>query len=182
MNHLEQLVSEWLDYNGYFVRRNVLVGKRSAGGYECELDVVAFNAQTSHLIQVEPSLDTDSWAKRNDRFQKKFDSGRKYIPELFSGIEIPDDLDQVGLFLFASKANHKHVGGGEVMLVSELYQEIIEGLRGKRVAKEAVSEQFPLLRTIQQCLEYEFQLFHADPPEESTAPFRLVKGESVERG
>ena len=101
---------------------------------------------------------------------------------MFSGIEIPDDLDQVGLFLFASKANHEHVGGGKVMLVSELYQEIIEGLRGKRVAKEAVSEQFPLLRTIQQCLEYEFQLFHADPPEESAAPFRLVKCESVGRG
>jgi hypothetical protein len=61
MNHLEQLVSEWLDYNGYFVRKNVLVGKRSAGGYECELDVVAFNTQTNHLIQVEPSLDADSW-------------------------------------------------------------------------------------------------------------------------
>ena len=42
-NYLEQLVAEWLEYQGYFVRRNVLVGKRAAGGYECELDVVAFN-------------------------------------------------------------------------------------------------------------------------------------------
>jgi hypothetical protein len=182
MNHLEQLVSEWLDYNGYFVRKNVLVGKRSAGGYECELDVVAFNTQTNHLIHVEPSLDADSWAKRDERFTRKFDAGRKYIPDLFSGIEVPDDLDQVALFVFASKANHAHVGGGEVMLVSELYQEITTGLRGKRVAKEAVSEQFPLLRTIQQCLEYEVLLFPGDLPRQSTALLKLVKGESLEGG
>ncbi len=28
-NHLEQLVSEWYEYQGYFIRRNVKVGKRS---------------------------------------------------------------------------------------------------------------------------------------------------------
>jgi hypothetical protein len=110
---------------------------------------------------------------------RKFDAGWRYIPELFSGIDVPDDLDQVGLFLFASKANHERVGGGKVMLVSELYQEITTGLRGKRVAKEAVSEQFPLLRTIQQCLEYEVQLFHAELSEDSASPFRLVRGESL---
>ena len=39
-NHLEQLIAEWYEFQGYFVRRNVLVGKRSKGGYECELDVI----------------------------------------------------------------------------------------------------------------------------------------------
>lgn len=68
------------------------------------------------------------------------------------------------------------------MLVSELYREITTGLRGKRVVKEAVSEQFPLLRTIQQCLEYEAQLFHAEVPKKSISPFRLVRGESLELG
>ena len=28
-NFLEQLVTEWYEYRGYFVRRNVPVGKRS---------------------------------------------------------------------------------------------------------------------------------------------------------
>ena len=40
-NFLEQLVAEFYEYKGYFVRRNILVGKRAKGGYECELDVVA---------------------------------------------------------------------------------------------------------------------------------------------
>lgn len=42
-NFLEQLVAEWYEYRGYFVRRNVLVGRRSQGGQDGELDIVAFN-------------------------------------------------------------------------------------------------------------------------------------------
>ena len=57
VNHLEQLVAEWYEYQGYFVRKNVLVGKRAKGGYECELDIVAFNPATKKLVHIEPSLD-----------------------------------------------------------------------------------------------------------------------------
>jgi hypothetical protein len=39
-NHLEALVAEWYEVRGYFVRRNVQVGKRPKGGYECEFDIV----------------------------------------------------------------------------------------------------------------------------------------------
>ena len=46
-NFLEQLVREWYEYQGYFVRQNVNVGKRAKGGYECELDIVAFTWQES---------------------------------------------------------------------------------------------------------------------------------------
>lgn len=59
-NYLEQLVGEWYEYRGYFVRRNVLVGKRAKGGYDCELDVVAFHPAKHHLVQIEPSMDADS--------------------------------------------------------------------------------------------------------------------------
>ena len=159
MNHLEQLISEWYEYNGYFVRRNVLVGKRPRGGYECELDVVAFHPSTKHLIQVEPSLDAHSWDKREERFSKKFAAGRKYIPELFSGIDIPTEIEQVAVFVFASKANNTSLAGGKVELASDYYERIVNELRGKKVAKEAVPEQFPLLRTIQYCCEYESLLF-----------------------
>ena len=33
-NFLEELVAEWYEYKGYFVRRNVRVGPRAKGGYE----------------------------------------------------------------------------------------------------------------------------------------------------
>ncbi len=60
-NHLEQLLAEWYEFQGYYLRRNVLVGKRPQGGYACELDIVGFHPVTRHLIHIEASLDADSW-------------------------------------------------------------------------------------------------------------------------
>ena len=50
MNHLEQLVGEWYEYNGYFVRRNVRVEKRLKGGFEGELDVLLFTQKADILF------------------------------------------------------------------------------------------------------------------------------------
>ena len=47
----------------------------------------------------------------------------------------------------------KELGGGRVATTAELLAEIVDGLKGKRVANAAVPEQFPLLRTIQLCCE-----------------------------
>lgn len=130
-NYLEQLIAEWYEYKGYFVRRNVLVGKRAKGGYECELDVVAFHPEAKHLVHLEPSMDANSWAEREKRYRKKFDAGRKHIPQLFEGIEIPTEIEQIAVLVFASKANHGTLGGGRLMLIDELLQEIFRELRDK---------------------------------------------------
>lgn len=159
MNFLEQLVAEWYEYQGYFVRRNVNVGKRSNGGWECELDVVAFHPGKKHLVQIEPSMDANSWEKREARYAKKFEAGRKYIPELFAGIEVPAEIEQIALFGLGSKANIPTLAGGRVWLVSDLLSEITAVLKTRRVEKEAVSEQFPLLRTIQFVCQHHRSLF-----------------------
>lgn len=158
MNHLEQLVAEWHEYRGYFVRRNVHVGKRTGGGYECELDVVAFHPTLKHLVHIEPSMDANSWSKREERYSKKFSAGRKFIPKLFDGIDVPIDIDQIALFGLGSRANYPKIGGGRVMMISDLLLDITADLRTKRVEKEAVSEQFPLLRTIQFMCQHEKKL------------------------
>jgi len=93
-NFLEQLVAEWYEYRGYFVRRNVPVGRRARGGYEAELDVVAFNPGTRHLVHLEPSMDAESWETRERRFRRKFDAGREHIPEpLFALLSIEIQLE-----------------------------------------------------------------------------------------
>lgn len=155
MNHLEQVVGEWYEYNGYFVRRNIKVGKRRQGGYGGELDIVAFNPLTKHLVHVEPSLDAHSWTKREERYAKKFAAGRKYIPELFEGLAaVGEDIDQIALFLFGSKANVKSIAGGRVETAFDFFSEITADLKNKKAAQQAVPEQFPLLRTIQFSLEF----------------------------
>jgi hypothetical protein len=158
-NHLEQLIAEWYEFNGYFVRRNVNVGKRPNGGYVCELDVVAFNPCDKKLVHIEPSLDCHSWEKREIRFKKKFAAGKKYIPQLFAGFDVPVDIDQIALLLYASKTNKQTIGGGKLMLVPEFLREIIGSLNGRKIAKNAVPENFPLLRTIQFVAEFRADLF-----------------------
>ena len=153
-NHLEQLVAEWYEYRGYFVRRNVLVGKRAKGGYECELDVVAFNPETRHLVHIEPSMDADTWERREKRFRTKFAAGRKHIPKLFTGLDIPDQVEQLAVLCFASTKNHTMVGGGKIMLLRDLVVEVLDELKSHRVASHMVPEQFPLLRTLQFVCEY----------------------------
>lgn len=161
MNFLEELVAEWYEFQGYFVRRNVLVGKRAKGGYEGELDVVAFHPEERQLVHIEPSMDALSWKRRNERFGKKFRLGRKHIPNLFQGLNLPKEMDQIALLQFASKKNHDTVGGGQLMLVSELMVEILAELRDQRVASSAVGEDKPILRTLQFVAEHRKVAFDA---------------------
>lgn len=149
MNYLEQLAAEWYQFKNYFVRTNVWVGPRPNGGYECELDVVAFHPGRKHLVHIEPSMDAHSWAMREKRFAKKFEAGRKYIPDLFQGLDLPDEVEQIALLGFASKQNHEELAGGEIMLVGELLNQILSELRHLKVASSAVPEGYPLLRTLQ---------------------------------
>ncbi len=158
-NFLEQLVTEWYEYRGYFVRRNVWVGKQGRGRFESELDIVAFNPRTRHLVHVEPSMDAESWEKRERRFRKKFDAGRKHIPGLFPGLDLPEEIEQIAILAFASKVNHPTLGGGKVLLVSDLMREIIENLSDKKIAVDAVPEHHALLRTLQFVIEYRKKVF-----------------------
>ncbi len=153
-NHLESLVAEWYELQGYFVRRNVQVGKRPKGGYECELDVVAFHPQLKSLVHIEPSLDADSWAVRERRYRKKFEAGRKYIPQLFPGIPIPAHIDQIALFVYGGTNVDREIAGGRVMFIREFMADIRKEIGGRKISKAAVPEEFPLLRTLQFAVEF----------------------------
>lgn len=147
-NHLEDLVAEWYEFNGFFVRRNVQVGPRARGGYDCELDVVAFHPGTRKLVHIEPSLDAASWEQREERFALKFQAGRDHIPELFAGLDVPEEIEQIALLVFASTARRKTLGGGRILLIGDFMRTIRKGLDGHSVESKSVPEQFPLLRSL----------------------------------
>jgi hypothetical protein len=153
-NYLEQLIAEWYEYKGYFIRRNVLVGRRAKGGFECELDIVGFNPNTNHLVHIEPSMDSNSWIEREKRYQKKFVSGQKYIPKLFQGIDLPTEIEQIAVLVFASKVNHSTLGGGRLMTIDELLREIFQELKNKHLASNAIPEHLTVLRSFQFVAEY----------------------------
>ena len=96
-NFLEQLVAEWYEFRGFYVRRNVKVGKRSKGGHEGELDVVAFHPVERRLVHVETSMDAENWEKRETKFSRKFKAGKTYIPSLFAGLGSLPEIEYVAL-------------------------------------------------------------------------------------
>jgi hypothetical protein len=158
-NYLEQLVSEWYEFQGYFVRKNILVGKRKKGGYECELDVVAFHPEKFHLTHIEPSMDASSWELRKKRYEKKFKAGKKYIPGMFAGMNIPVNIDQIALFGFMGKKHRQFLSGGKVITIAELLRDICDNTKSYRTATNIIPEQYPLLRTIMFMTEHRKDIF-----------------------
>jgi len=151
MNYLESLVAEWLEYRGYFVRRNVKVGKRQKGGWDGELDVVAYCPQPQELIHIECSMDADTWAQRETRLVRKFDIGRKCIPELFGDL-CEREPEQFALFGYGSE-KHAELAGARVVHIKRLLGVIAKDLGGRAVVQDVVPESFPILRTIQYMLD-----------------------------
>ena len=150
MSHLEDLLYQYYEWQGYIVRRNIKVGKLKHGGWEGELDIVAFHPQTQDLFHIEPSIDAHSWKKREERFAKKFKAGRSYIfSEVFPWLNKNTPLNQVAV-LISRGSDRALLAGGAVRSIDEVVAEI----RGKitaqgKASSNAIPEQFDLLRTIQ---------------------------------
>ena len=153
-NFLEQLVSEWYEFRGYYVRRNVKVGKRTKGGHDGELDVVAFHPVERRLVHIEPSMDSDPWPKRELRYRKKFELGRQHIPALFAGFDALPDLEQIAVLVYGAQTRSAPLGGGRIQMIGELMQEVREGIAHRKIQSSAVPEQFVILRSLQFAATY----------------------------
>ena len=150
MSHLEDLIAEYYDWSGYLVRRNLKVGKLAHGGWEMELDIVAYHPHTRHLVHVEPSIDADSWELRESRFGKKFASGRKYMfSSVFPWLDPATPVERIAVLVTHPKGRDM-LCGARILSVDEFVGEVKAKVRlCGRMAKSAIPEQYPLLRTMQ---------------------------------
>ena len=148
-SHLEELLSQYFEWKGYIVKRNVLVGRRKNGGWECELDIVAYHPQSEVLLHLEPSLDAHPWPKREIRYKKKFSAGRKYIfKDVFPWLSRKTQLRQIAIFVRSRPS--ASIAGGEIKTVDEMVGIIRRDIEEQGVKqKAAIPEQYGLLRTIQ---------------------------------
>ena len=148
MNHLEKLIRQYYEFMGYIVKGNVKVGKLQGGGWEGELDIIAYDPITAHLVHIEPSIDAHSWSTREMRFAKKFASGRKYITSVvFPWLDDDHPLDQIAVFPSGSRAM---VAGGNVRSIDSIIRDIKNLVKEQgKAAKNAIPEEYDLLRTIQ---------------------------------
>lgn len=150
MSHLETLIAEYYDWKGYLVKRNVKVGRLSHGGWEMELDIIAYHPHAEHLVHIEPSVDAHSWETREKRFAKKFSSGKKYIfKEVFTWLDHKTPVDCIAVLISHPKGRDK-LAGARIMSIDEFMAEVRSVVveRGI-VGKNAIPEQYPLLRTLQ---------------------------------
>jgi hypothetical protein len=157
VEYLEQLVSEWYEYQGYFVRKDLWVGFQADGSYECELDVVAFHPTRRHVVHIEPSYDLLSWSEKERHFQSKFDAGKKYLHRMFGG-ESHLHVEQVALILESDGATAHTIGGGKIVLLSDFLAEILQRLCGFDMSSSTVPEQWPLIRTLQYVVSYRHRI------------------------
>ena len=154
MSHLENLIAEYYDWSGYLVKRNLKVGKLSHGGWEMELDVVAFHPTTKHLVHVEPSIDAHSWETREARFRKKFESGEKYMfSHVFPWLDQSTPVERIAVLISHPKGRDQ-LCGAKILSIDEFMTKVKEKVGACGImAKNAIPEQYPLLRTIQLTLK-----------------------------
>jgi hypothetical protein len=150
MAHLEDLLIEYYNWQDCVVRHNVKVGRRSRGGYEMEFDVIAYHPKEGKIVHLEPSLDADSWEKRESRFTKKFEAGRKYISlDVFPWVPKDVKIEQMAILISAGQSRRR-LAGAEVLTVDEMVARIRDSVCSKGIAsRAAISEQYPLLQTTQ---------------------------------
>jgi hypothetical protein len=105
-------------------------------------------------MHYETSTGPDSWAERERRFRKKFESGEKHIKDIFDGLTLPETIEKTALFGFGSDKNHKTVGGGQVQMAEDFILQILRELKPIPLLSHAVPEKYPILRVLQMITEY----------------------------
>lgn len=155
MNFLEQLAAEWFEYSGYFVRTNVRARKRAKGGWDMELDVLAYDPSTNSLLHVEASGDAESWEERKARFlKKKFVLSKKEYEEIIGApVRTVSRIALVG-WAKSPKSNLDWGSDIDVLTVPMFLEQISDRLRNQSFMSESVPESYPILRTIQMVLNY----------------------------
>ena len=150
VSHLESLIVEYLDWQGYLVKKNMKVGRLKHGGWEMELDVIGFNPHSGDLVHYEPSVDAHKWDTREARYERKFNSARKYIlTEVFSWLPKDTKIRHIAVFPTHPKSRDE-ISGGAIQSIDELILEIRQKVISCGIASRgAISESYPLLRMMQ---------------------------------
>lgn len=150
MSHLETLIVEYLDWQGYLVRRNIKVGRLKHGGWEMELDVIGYHPHNGDLVHYEPSVDAHSWEMREARYIKKFTAARKLIfSEVFSWLPPETPLRQIAVFP-SHPQGRDTIAGGHIVSIDEFISEVRSKVIKCGVARSnAIPEIYPFLRVLQ---------------------------------
>lgn len=149
MNHLEELVREYYEYQGWFVRTNVRFNKLSHGGYKGEADVLALNPDpnSAELVHVECTEAAFSDSDLKNLADKKFQLTNAQYAQLL-GFQVKTVLR---VFIVGQSGVSKEglmPTGVKHKSLKAFFKEVNDSI-SKDFLQKAVPESFPLLRTMQ---------------------------------
>ena len=153
MNFLEQLVAEWYEFLGFFVRTNARGPTPSAGGFT-ELDVLVLKATEKELIHIETSGSAESWESLKKRTIKKFRYSQKDYEKL-SGIKGVRVLKQaiMGLSYNPRWSDEElREEGIKVIPNQRFINEVCNGILERVPRGRIVPDSFPILKAFHVCL------------------------------
>lgn len=155
MNFLEQVAAEWYAIQDYFVRTNVKANRRPNGGWNNELDVLAYNPKRKELVHVETSWDAFNWDNRRERFTtKKFVFSYEQYTQLIG--DHPKVVLKRAVVGTTRGSAPEPVWNGdiEVITVPNFIQEVSAGIADRNPMKDIIPETYPCLRAMQFILAY----------------------------
>lgn len=154
-NFLEQLTAEYHSHMGYFVRTNIKYGRRARGGYEGEMDVVAYHPESLALLHVETSMDALSWEKRKKKFRRKFALASNYYYKLFKF-----DIKEIEKMVIVGFNNppKDFWEVSQIKSIPNFIGEITDYLSQYDPLRAVIPENYPLLRSMQFAIHYDERL------------------------
>ncbi|NPA51438.1 MAG: hypothetical protein GXO22_00895 [Aquificae bacterium] len=156
-NFLEELIYEYFEFKNFFVKRNIKLRKRTRGGYDREIDILALCPRNNHLYHIESSFAADSWEQTILNFKnKKFDITQEEYANLIGLSADKIKIFKVAILLNVPKKNRKQKKedfkiktGAKLLSIGEFMRIVKHSIKFREPLKKAVPEKYPLLRTIQ---------------------------------
>ena len=151
-NFLEELVAEWYDFKGFFVKTNIPYGIGARGGIKGEIDILAYNPKDKCICHIEVSSDSDSWDNRIEKFKKRFNHASAFYDKI-----LPFNYEQVkkiailsfGEPLSKNRELFEQSTKARLITLTAFFREIKSTLENIDPNKQAIPESYLLLRTIQ---------------------------------
>ena len=149
MNYLEQLAAEWYRFSGYFVRTNVHAKKLKRGGFQNEIDVLAYKPKTGELIHIETARGMGGWNNAEKNIKKKFNIEKAEYERL---VDAPVKKISGLLVTEWSKPKKESIHlDFEIRFKStpQFLEEILSEIHKTPYFSASIPENSPILRTIQ---------------------------------
>jgi len=154
-NFLEELVAQWYEFKGFFIRRNIQFGVGTQGGREGEIDLLAFNPSTKEAIHIETAVPSLSYKEFGESHRKKFEGAEKYYKELLNPNINPNSVKKISIVHTSSIPRKdsiktfESIAGSKLIHLSVLLDEIITELEKQDPKSHIIEESYSLLRMSQ---------------------------------